>query len=65
VQGCLRNQPIAATIRTRCARSGRKLTLDADVEGDVEVREKGASPLLFEPEIDWMRFEKPHIIDDF
>ena len=65
MQGCLRNEAIAATIRTRCAPSGRKLTLVVTTEGDVEVREKGASPLLFEPEIDWQRFEKPHILDDF
>jgi hypothetical protein len=65
VQGCLRNQPIAATIRTRCARTGLELTLFVSAEGDVDVREKGASPLLFEPEIDWERFEKPHILDDF
>jgi hypothetical protein len=65
VQGCLRNEPIAATIRTRCARTGRELTLEVDFEGDVEVRGKSASPLLFEPEIDWTRFEKPHILDDF
>jgi hypothetical protein len=65
VQGCLRNESIAATIRTRCARTGRELTLDVDAEGDVAVGEKGASPLLFEPEIDWERFVKPHILDDF
>jgi len=65
VQGCLRNEPIAATIRTRCARTGRELTLEVDAEGDVAVREKGASPLVFEPEIDWERFVKPHILDDF
>jgi len=65
VQGCLRNEPIAATIRTRCARTGRELTLDVDAEGDVAVREEGASPLVFEPEIDWERFVKPHILDDF
>lgn len=65
MQGCLRNEPLAATIRTSCARSGRELTLLVSSEGDVEVREKGASPLLFEPEIDWERFEKPNILDDF
>jgi hypothetical protein len=65
VQGCLRNEPVAATIRTRCARTGRELTIDIDADGDIEVREKDASPLLFEPQIDWERFEKPHILDDF
>jgi hypothetical protein len=56
---------MAAVIRTRCARSGRRLTLEIDAEGTVAVREKGAAPLLFEPEIDWERFEKRHILDDF
>jgi hypothetical protein len=65
VQGCLRNEPLAATIRTRCARTGRELTIDIDADGDIEVREKDASPLLFEPQIEWERFEKPHILDDF
>jgi hypothetical protein len=65
VQGCLRNEPVAATIRTRCARTGRELTMNIDADGDIEVCEKDASPLLFEPQIDWERFEKPHILDDF
>jgi hypothetical protein len=56
---------LAALIRTSCAWSGRKLTLEIDLEGTVTVQEKGAAPLLFEPEIDWERFEKPHILDDF
>lgn len=56
---------MGATIRTRCAATGRALTLVVDPDGDVEVLEKGASPLLFEPEIDWERFQKPHILDDF
>jgi hypothetical protein len=56
---------MGATIRTRCARTGRKLTLLVSVDGDVEVRERGAFPLLFEPEIDWERFQEPHILDDF
>lgn len=65
MQGCLRGEPISARIRTRCAQSGRELTLFVSADGDIEVREKGAAPLLFEPEIDWAHFDKPHIIDDF
>jgi hypothetical protein len=33
--------------------------------GDYRIREKGAAPLLFEPAVDWERFRKAHIIDDF
>jgi hypothetical protein len=65
VQGCLTRQKVAGAIETRCAQTGKTLTLEVSVEGDVEVRERGASPLLFEPEIDWERFTKPHILDDF
>jgi hypothetical protein len=56
---------VTATLETRCAYSGRALTLVISVDGDVDVREEGASPLLFEPEIDWTTFTKAHILDDF
>jgi hypothetical protein len=65
VQGCLRNESVSATLRSRCARSGRSLTMKVDGLGDIQVLERGASPLLFEPQIDWERFRKPNIIDDF
>jgi hypothetical protein len=65
VQGCLRDAPVSATLRTRCARSGRSLTLEVDGLGDVRVLSSGASPLLFEPEVDWEHFRKPNILDDF
>ena len=65
MQGCLRNESVTATLETRCAYSGRALTLFISVDGDVDVREEGASPLLFEPEIDWTTFTKAHILDDF
>jgi len=65
VQGCLRNESLTATIRTRCASTGRDLTLDVDGLGRVRVAQEEAAPLLFEPHVDWVRFRKPHIIDDF
>jgi hypothetical protein len=56
---------MAAILRTSCARTGRALTLDLDRDGNAAVREKDASPLLFEPQIDWETFQKPNILDDF
>jgi hypothetical protein len=56
---------LTATVRTSCAATGRELTLEVDGLGDVRVAQKGASPLLFEPHVDWERFRKPHILDDF
>lgn len=65
VQGCLRGEALGASIATECAHCGRALHLELDPLGGVAVRERGASPLLFEPAIDWETFTKPHIIDDF
>lgn len=65
MQGCLRNEALSASIETSCARTGRKITLETSATGEVRVLEPGGSPLLFEPHVDWERFTKPHIIDDF
>jgi hypothetical protein len=65
VQGCLRNEAVSAVLRTSCARSRRAITIEVDGLGDYRVREEGAAPLLFEPHVDWERFQKAHIIDDF
>jgi hypothetical protein len=61
----LRNEAVSAILRSRCARSGRNLTLEVDGLGDVRVLEPGAAPLLFEPDVDWEHFRKRNIIDDF
>jgi hypothetical protein len=65
VEGCLRNEAVSAVLLTSCARSRRPITIEVDGLGDHRVREEGASPLLFEPDVDWERFQKAHIIDDF
>jgi len=48
---------------TSCAHCGE--TLRIDIDSAVRCESDGAAPLLFEPRIDWERFAKPHIIDDF
>jgi len=39
--------------------------MDIDSNDRLAVRENDADPLLFEPHVDWERFQKPNIIDDF
>lgn len=67
MQGCLRGEELSASLETSCAHCGAALHIEIDPSGHSEVRETrlGAAPLLFEPRIDWERFTKPHIIDDF
>jgi hypothetical protein len=65
VQGCLRNERLAASLETKCAHCGEALHIEIDRGNRCQVREAGAAPLLFEPQIDWDRFTKRHIIDDY
>jgi hypothetical protein len=37
--------------------------MDSDLKYQVE--DKGAYPLVFQPQIDWESFTEPNIIDDF
>jgi len=52
-------------VETACAHCGRELHLTLDSELSWSVNEDGADPLLFEPDVDWKRFDKPNIIDDY
>ena len=67
MQGCLRGEELSVSLETSCAHCDQTLHIDIDSASRCYVRETedGASPLLFEPQIDWERFNKPHIIDDF
>jgi hypothetical protein len=38
------------------------MNLDLDSELKYRVREEGARPLMFEPEVDWETFDEPNII---
>jgi hypothetical protein len=40
-----------------------RISIDSELKYRVE--EKDASPLVFEPRIDWEKFTKPNIIDDY
>ena len=64
MQGQLRKSPLEVEIRSACAHSGE--TIEIVVDQDLNHRVvKGRAPLVFEPEIDWDRFEDPTIIDGY
>lgn len=62
VQGRLRKERLSVEIETACAHCGQELHITVDSEIEWSVKEQGAQPLLFEPEVDWSRFEGPNII---
>ena len=65
MQGCLRNEKVKISLETSCAHCGAALHIDVDSDDRWELHETSARPLLFSPTIDWERFGKANIIDDF
>jgi hypothetical protein len=65
VQGHLRQSPLEVEIKTTCAHCGQPIELVVDSELNYRIEKGGASPLVFEPEIDWSTFKDPNIIDGY
>jgi hypothetical protein len=65
VEGRLLNRKLLVRIATACAHCGRALDLDIDSELNWKVRQRGAQPLVFEPDIDWSTFRQTSIIHDY
>lgn len=65
VQGALSKQSLSASIETRCAESGRELSLRVGSDLTISVDQPEARPLLFHPQVDWTTFEEPNIIHGF
>jgi len=62
VEGRLWDRKLEVEVSTRCAQSGREMQIHLDDDLRWSVRESEASPLLFEPEIDWSLFREPTIV---
>lgn len=65
VQGRLRNKGLVVEIATECAHCRQRLRITSDNELSWTLKERKATPLLFEPEVDWKRFKGRNIIDDY
>jgi len=65
VQGRLRGQQLSVRIETACAHCGQALAMTVDSDKGYEVHSAGANPLVFHPQINWMTFTDPNIIDAY
>ncbi|HEU0003273.1 MAG TPA: hypothetical protein VFQ36_20345 [Ktedonobacteraceae bacterium] len=65
MQGRLRNEQLAVKIESECAHCGLSLHLTVNSELAWSVQEYDASPLVFEPDIDWKHLSAPNIIADY
>jgi hypothetical protein len=65
VQGHLRQSSLEVEIHTSCAHCGSPMGLVVDSDLDHRIVEGGQTPLVFEPEVDWSRFNDPNIIHGY
>jgi hypothetical protein len=65
VQGQLRKEDLSVEVETQCRHCGRALHFEIDSNMQVSVRDSGASPLVFMPDVDWAHFAQPTIIDSY
>ena len=65
MQGRLIDPSVSVELTTVCAHCDRPLHIGLDSNLAFEVHNKGASPMLFEPQVDWRTFEEPNIIDAY
>ena len=64
VQGHLRNESLAVTIKTECDHCSRAIRIEIDTELNYRVLE-GEEPLIFVPLVDFQKLKDPSIIDAF
>ena len=65
VEGRLRNERLTVLIETTCAHCDRSMRVSVDSDLHFEVAENEASPLVFEPRLDWSSFREPNIIGQY
>ncbi|MGB9106562.1 MAG: hypothetical protein WCC59_17555 [Terriglobales bacterium] len=63
MQGRLRGEKLRVRIESSCRHCARPLTIEVD--DDLGVLSPGASPLLFEPDMNWQSFHGRNIIHDY
>ena len=65
VESRLRKEHLEVEIETSCSHCGRALHIVVDEQLHWRVRESGANPRVFLPQIDWATFREPNIINDY
>lgn len=65
MQGRLRGERLEVRIDSECHHCSRPLIMEVDEELSSNVISAGASPLLFEPHMNWEAFSGANIIHDY
>lgn len=65
MQGHLRRSTLEVEIGTSCAHCGSPMEFVVDSDLNYRIREGDRTPLVFEPDVDWSRFNDPNIIDRY
>ena len=65
MQGQLLNRFVSVEIETKCRHCDLVMHITADSGMDISVREEGAAPLMFSPDVDWDNFTERTIIDSY
>ena len=65
VQGHIRKAYVSAEIETACVHCGQNLHIQMDSDMRFSVHEQQAAPLVFSPDVDWVHFTQPTIIDAY
>ena len=65
MQGRLRNEPLVVEIESECAHCGQPLHLTVNSELTWQVQEREATPLVFEPDVDFAHLTALNIIAEY
>jgi len=65
VQGCLKGEELLVRVDSECRHCARPLAIEVDERLRSRVLTRGASPLIFEPDMDWNKFRGANIIYDY
>jgi hypothetical protein len=65
VQGQLRKEYVSIEVETKCKHCDQVMHITIDSNMQVSVRQSGAKPLVFMPDIDWNSFAERTIIDSY
>lgn len=56
---------MSVAIGTECAHCSEPMHIELDSQLEYNVREEGADPVVFVPQVDFKKLEDPSIIDSF
>ena len=65
MQGRLREESLSVIVKTECSHCSRSMHIEIDSDLNYSVKEEGADPVIFIPEIDFKELEDPSIIEAF